>query len=132
MRQCLSALKNQGKPENAWLNFKFAIRVSGFKPSAKELVEIFSAPLNVPSLHVIGDTDVKVAPENSVELTTAFITAEIYKHSGGHFVPSDPATRDAFVAFVSKYICLSCAPSSVQRKKRTGKSFVVTLGNLQT
>ena len=104
MAAVLCALKNQGKPENAWLNFKFAILVSGFKPRAKELAEIFSVPLDVPSLHIIGDTDVKVAPEKSVDLMTSFSAPEIYRHPGGHYVPSDPATRDAIVAFVSKYL----------------------------
>jgi len=103
MTALLCGMRQQNLPENAWLDFRFAILVSGFKPRAKELSHNFEQPIEVPSLHIIGETDDKVAPAKSMDMLAGFASPVLYNHPGGHYIPSDATTRNALSEFVSKF-----------------------------
>lgn len=71
--------------------FKFAILVSGFKshcPAYSSYYDLKS-PINIPSLHIWGDTDQIIVKERSEALFNLFDAAVTQKivHPGGHFLP---------------------------------------------
>ncbi|KAF8489687.1 serine hydrolase FSH [Gautieria morchelliformis] len=83
----------------------FFIPISGFMPSDPLLEHILSrtsTKLTTPSLHVVGDTDVIVAPERSQLLISVCDqeVARVERHEGGHFVPSKANWR----RFLQEYL----------------------------
>jgi len=79
---------------------RFAITCGSFaKPYPAEVAAFWppASPLQVPSLHSLGELDTIVAPFRSEELSAQFATPRVYRHwlvgqprgFGGHVVPWD-------------------------------------------
>ncbi|KAK2828253.1 hypothetical protein Q5P01_019287 [Channa striata] len=95
-----SLQQQQLEPE---FNFRFAILVAGFRSACKEHQKFYSAPLQIPSLHVFGLED-RVIPDNmSRELLPSFQDAQVLTHPGGHFVPAASAHRQTYQDFLKKF-----------------------------
>lgn len=72
----------------------FAVMVGGFTSNLAEHAHLFTTPIRLPSLHVIGRSDTIVAPRDSHALAARFGDPELLEHPDGHIVPaSDSATR---------------------------------------
>jgi pimeloyl-ACP methyl ester carboxylesterase len=84
------------------LRFEFAVMVGGFKSDAAEPDDLFARPLTVPSIHVIGRTDVVVPPNESRWLADAFIDPWVLEHAGGHVVPGHPAVTGPVAALLKR------------------------------
>ncbi|KAF9578399.1 hypothetical protein BGW38_005809 [Lunasporangiospora selenospora] len=58
-----------------------------------------------PSMHVIGRNDVIITPEQSDILLKhySFKTPTVFYHDGGHYLPSNAASRQAYKAFVQSF-----------------------------
>jgi hypothetical protein len=84
------------------IQFEFAVMVGGFKSDAAEPDDLFDRPLSVPSIHVIGRTDMVVAPKESRLLADAFIDPLVLEHAGGHIVPGDPAVTGPVAALLKQ------------------------------
>ncbi|KAH7097779.1 FSH1-domain-containing protein [Auriculariales sp. MPI-PUGE-AT-0066] len=86
--------------------FEFAVFCAGSLPRDHRLLRIFDATsltpagLHTRSLHVIGNSDVVVLPEHSQLLYNASTNARAVYHTGGHFIPTAPAWRDFFRAYL--------------------------------
>ncbi|RCI04223.1 hypothetical protein CU098_012117 [Rhizopus stolonifer] len=83
--------------------FKLAILVSGFKPIVQEATNSMLTKenkLKTPSLHYIGDFDTLVLPKTMLALTEAFENPVVFRHSGGHYLPSTPTSKKAFIQFL--------------------------------
>ncbi|XP_070774107.1 esterase OVCA2 [Enoplosus armatus] len=84
-------------------SFRFAILVAGFRSACKEHQKFYSAPLQIPSLHVFGLED-RVIPDNmSRELLPSFHDPQILTHPGGHFVPAASAHRQTYQDFLKRF-----------------------------
>lgn len=84
-------------------NFHFAILVAGFRSACKEHQNFYSAPLQMPSLHVFGLED-KVIPDSmSRELLLSFQDPQVLIHPGGHFVPAASAHRQTYQDFLKRF-----------------------------
>lgn len=86
----ISESRNDDQDNSVPFAFKFAILVGGFLPRAQDLKELYDtcSSIQIPSLHVIGDTDQFVSPEVSRILLEKFHNPELLQHNGGHLVPS--------------------------------------------
>lgn len=85
------------------LNFRFAILVAGFPSACTEHNRFYSAPIQIPSLHVFGQED-RVIPDNmSVELLPSFQDPQTLRHPGGHFVPAASAHRQTYLDFLKRF-----------------------------
>merc|ERR1712216_650532 len=83
---------------------RFAIFCGGFaKPFPEEVAEWWPPkPLEMPSLHSIGELDTIVASFRSEELLPCFVDPVVFKHRlvghprafGGHVVPWDVAGEE--------------------------------------
>ncbi|XP_060942170.1 esterase OVCA2 [Limanda limanda] len=83
--------------------FRFAVLVAGFPSACKEHQSFYSAPLQIPSLHVFGLED-RVIPDNmSRELLPSFQQPQVLTHPGGHFVPAASAHRQTYQDFLKSF-----------------------------
>lgn len=58
--------------------------------------------MNIPSLHIVGETDQVVDHIRSEELATKYYENPfIVRHSGGHTVPSQTLYRFKYLEFIS-------------------------------
>lgn len=83
--------------------FKFAIISCGFLPLDESLTELFSKPVETPSLHIIGRGDTIVGPERSQPLIDSFLEPRVEFHDGGHFTPAKQSWRVFFKAYLSSF-----------------------------
>jgi len=110
-----------------WMQFGFAVLVSGFKPIDPVYHKLLFEPatqIDMPTLHVFGEGDVRVSPERSRALADAFKEPVVYPHAGGQyvhqiyififfnpiscsFVPADAASKAVYVSFLSNYLSRS-------------------------
>ncbi|XP_068690976.1 esterase OVCA2-like isoform X2 [Montipora foliosa] len=95
----LCALREQG-----FLHFKFAILVAGFKSRSSMHSVYYTTRINIPTLHVFGDTDRVIPKENSEELLQHFSNATILNHAGGHFIPTQAPRRKVYTEFLQQFL----------------------------
>eukprot|EP00045_Choanoeca_perplexa_P001888 m.22199 g.22199 ORF g.22199 m.22199 type:complete len:225 (+) comp11217_c0_seq1:49-723(+) len=67
---------------------QFAMFVSGFKSYALNHNSLYTEPVALPSLHILGTTDEVIPDALSRELAACFVDPAIVVHDGGHFVPT--------------------------------------------
>ncbi|KAI7904103.1 serine hydrolase FSH [Cokeromyces recurvatus] len=85
-------------------NFKFAILAAGFKPFPQKATQnIWTHKISTPTLFMIGEEDKLITPALQETLVEQCIDPVIIRHSGGHVVPSNAASRNETLAFVSKF-----------------------------
>lgn len=85
------------------LNFRFAILVAGFRSACTEHNGFYSAPIQIPSLHVFGQEDRVIPDSMSVELLPFFQDPVTLRHPGGHFVPAASAHRQTYLDFLKRF-----------------------------
>lgn len=107
--------------------FKFAILVAPFMSRSSQHAKWFSlgqgengekhertaaaavcSKVEIPTLHVMGETDKVIEKEMSEHILDFFQDPEILVHPGGHFVPATGAQKKVYVDFLArmKDICL--------------------------
>ncbi|KAJ1854211.1 Family of serine hydrolases 3 [Coemansia sp. RSA 1822] len=84
---------------------KFAMLFAGFYPELPQFDVLVREPkgckINVPTLHMVGQTDAIVPMERGQLLATqAFVDAQLRTHEGGHFVPGNAAWRKQYQEFI--------------------------------
>ncbi|KAI8645843.1 serine hydrolase FSH [Parasitella parasitica] len=87
--------------------FKFSIIVAGFKPTMQEATNIMlnkSKKVKTPSMHFIGDLDTLVLPEAMISLAETFENPNVFRHPGGHYLPSNPTSRKELNKFIFRFI----------------------------
>ncbi|XP_027718155.1 esterase OVCA2 [Vombatus ursinus] len=83
---------------------RFVILISGFRPRGPKLAQPFpQAPLLLPSLHVLGETDRVIPSQESLELAGCFSGAVTLSHPGGHFIPAASPQRQAYLKFLDQF-----------------------------
>jgi pimeloyl-ACP methyl ester carboxylesterase len=93
--------QSQGVPP---LSFDFAIMIGGFVSGDALLARLYlrREAYDLPSLHVLGRTDVVVPPDASRELAACFARPTVLEHAAGHVIPSDAPARRAFLTFLEQ------------------------------
>ncbi|XP_069471457.1 esterase OVCA2 [Ambystoma mexicanum] len=96
----LCALKQRGDQR---FPFDFAILVAGFKSRSTEHQDFYKEPIDVPTLHVFGETDRVIPGEMSQELLSHFIEPSILTHQGGHFLPASSQQKKVYLEFLDRF-----------------------------
>lgn len=82
--------------------FGFAIMVGGFTSPFPEHADLFRKPITLPSLHIVGRSDVVIPPRDSAALAARFADPEILQHPGGHVVPASGDIPDRVADFLRR------------------------------
>lgn len=86
------------KPEDWASTFQFGIFVSA--PHSRDPnFGNADLKLEIPTLHLIGETDAVVVPESSKSLAAGFAEPNVFLHAGGHYIPTSKEPKDAFRDF---------------------------------
>ncbi|XP_028938368.1 esterase OVCA2 [Ornithorhynchus anatinus] len=84
---------------------RFAILVSGFRPRGpRPAPPLLRAPVELPSLHVLGEADRVIPARESRELAACFPGAVTLVHPGGHFVPAAAPQRQVYLNFLDQFV----------------------------
>ncbi|CAC5391731.1 Esterase AAEL000016,Esterase OVCA2 [Mytilus coruscus] len=86
------------------IKFDFAIFVSGFKSRQKEHGRFYDVTIEIPTLHVFGETDQVIAKEMSEDLLQCYKEPMVLQHAGGHFIPASSAQKKKYVEFLDLMI----------------------------
>ncbi|XP_078035383.1 esterase AGAP003155 [Augochlora pura] len=81
--------------------FNFAIIISGFKSLCAPHAIYYDDKINIPSLHIYGDTDQIIPTEMAEKVSELFINKKIVKHEGGHYIPSK---KDFYKDFIMEML----------------------------
>jgi pimeloyl-ACP methyl ester carboxylesterase len=86
------------------LSFDFAMMIGGFKCDSPEFAHLYAARENyrLPSLHIMGESDVIVPAADSRVLAAQFDSPVVLTHPGGHVIPSTPDIKREVGSFLSK------------------------------
>ncbi|KAK9476197.1 serine hydrolase FSH [Lipomyces japonicus] len=86
--------------------FKFAVLYSGYASPLPQHQKYYDPLISTPSLHVIGSLDTIVAEPRSLQLYDAAepSTRELYRHPGGHFVPSQKEQLNAVLGWIQNAV----------------------------
>jgi len=84
------------------IHLRFAIMAGGFRSEAPQHRELFARreAYDIPSFHIIGDTDTVVHPNDSRHLAAAFTSPVVVSHPGGHAVAATPHIASALSDFL--------------------------------
>ncbi|XP_026759741.1 esterase AGAP003155 [Galleria mellonella] len=93
----LAAMQNKGYLP---YTFKFAIFASGFRSGSLVHKGFYDEDINLPSLHVYGESDSIIPKEMSESLISLFIQPVVAEHSGGHYVACSGSIKDAYLDFL--------------------------------
>jgi pimeloyl-ACP methyl ester carboxylesterase len=96
----LSAVQQSGSAPPQF-RFDFAVMVSGFTSNLPQHTDLLRHKLTIPSLHVIGRSDVIVPRKDSLRLADRFANPLIIEHSGGHIVPGHRAVAEPIAQFLA-------------------------------
>ncbi|XP_013137716.1 PREDICTED: UPF0483 protein CG5412 [Papilio polytes] len=81
-------------------SFDFAIFVSGFRSGSLVHKGFYDEDINLPSLHVYGESDSIIPKEMSESLINLFNKPIVAEHSGGHYVPCSGPLKDIYLDFI--------------------------------
>jgi acetyl esterase/lipase len=86
------------------LVFSFAIMVGGFWAGDPALARLYQAKQNyeIPSVHIIGRSDLIVPSQNSRSIANLFRDPLVLEHDGGHVVASTPEIREKVSEFLRR------------------------------
>ncbi|XP_071812664.1 esterase OVCA2-like [Apostichopus japonicus] len=91
------ALMEQG---DSRFKFDFAIMIAAFRSHSTQHDVCYSRTIQLPCLHVFGDTDQVIPKEMSEEHLQYFENNTQLNHSGGHFVPASSAQKGVYTEFL--------------------------------
>lgn len=76
--------------------FAFAFGIFASAPQAVDPRFVTAdLQLDIPSLHIIGETDTIVAPERCKQLAEDYVDPTVLLHPGGHYIPTNKDAKDA-------------------------------------
>jgi predicted esterase len=85
------------------IKFSFAVFISGFKSLLDAHAHMYSSQKACPSFHIYGDDDAVIPVERSIELASMFSKNCVYRHKGGHYVPSSSELRQKLLEFLATF-----------------------------
>jgi len=94
-------------------NFRFCILVAGFMSRSLQHKIQFedmskSQKIEIPTLHVFGDTDKVIESDMSEELVEYFSNSKVVRHTGGHYVPATGDNKKCFTDFLTEMQNIIC------------------------
>lgn len=84
--------------------FKFAILSAGFKSRSSLHESCYDTLIEVPTLHMMGESDQIIPKPVSQELVQVFKDPVVIYHPSGHMTPSSAAIRSDVIKFLTQFI----------------------------
>lgn len=78
---------------------EFAVLSSGFRSGSLVHLNYYENKVQIPSLHIFGETDEIIPKEMSQALLSTFIEPQVLTHPGGHFFPAQAVQKPAYIEF---------------------------------
>ncbi|XP_052902126.1 esterase AGAP003155 [Anopheles moucheti] len=78
---------------------QFAVLASGFRSGSLVHLNYYENKIQVPSLHIFGETDEIITKDMSESLSETFLDPEIVTHAGGHYFPAQASMKETYVEF---------------------------------
>ncbi|XP_058118171.1 esterase AGAP003155 [Anopheles ziemanni] len=78
---------------------QFAVLASGFRSGSLVHLNYYENKVQIPSLHIFGETDEIITKDMSVALSETFLEPEIVTHPGGHYFPAQASMKQMYVDF---------------------------------
>uniref|UniRef100_A0A182NGD8 Serine hydrolase domain-containing protein n=1 Tax=Anopheles dirus TaxID=7168 RepID=A0A182NGD8_9DIPT len=78
---------------------QFAIAGAGFRSGSLVHLNYYENKIQIPSLHIYGETDEIITKDMSESLAEAFLDPEVLTHSGGHYFPAQASLKETYVEF---------------------------------
>ncbi|GLG94445.1 Esterase CG5412 [Gryllus bimaculatus] len=97
----VSLLCGMYKKEIFQHKIKFAIMIAGFKSRCSLHDMYYDSIINIPTLHIFGETDQVIPQEMSQDLLQYFEDPVIITHPGGHYVPATKSQKQSFLDFIN-------------------------------
>lgn len=85
-------------PSQTPFAFKFGIFFAAAACSNPQYASV--QKVNLPSVHVIGETDAVVVKDRSQALLELYENPAVYYHPGGHYIPTNKEVKDVLREFV--------------------------------
>lgn len=87
-------------PTNSPFSFKFAIFVASC--DLGDPVYKNEQKVDVPSIHIMGETDAIVTIDRSQKLLELYNNPKVFVHPGGHYIPTSKEPKDALREFAKE------------------------------
>ncbi|XP_062558555.1 esterase AAEL000016 [Armigeres subalbatus] len=78
---------------------EFAVLSSGFRSGSLVHLNFYETKVQIPSLHIYGESDEIIPKEMSMALAGTFMEPQVLTHPGGHFLPAQAAQKQTYVEF---------------------------------
>lgn len=75
----------------------FAILSSGFRSGSLVHMNYYEDPVDIPSLHIWGESDDIISRDMSEALAATFIQPQILTHPGGHYFPATSQQKQFYI-----------------------------------
>lgn len=72
---------------------------SGFRSGSLAHLGYYQDPIDIPSLHIYGESDTCIPREMSEELAETFIDPKILTHPGGHYFPATTKEKQFYINY---------------------------------
>lgn len=79
---------------------EFAIMSSGFRSGSLAHLIYYESIVEIPTLHIFGETDNIIPNDMSMMLSETFAEPEILVHPGGHYFPATAQQKQFFIRFL--------------------------------
>ncbi|XP_063707126.1 esterase CG5412 [Culicoides brevitarsis] len=81
------------------INPRFALLASGFRSGSLVHRNAYEQKIQIPSLHIYGETDEIIPKEMSLALAECFDEPNVLSHSGGHYFPATANQKQIYIDF---------------------------------
>jgi Serine hydrolase (FSH1) len=78
---------------------QFAVCSSGFKSGSLVHLNYYCKKVEIPSLHIFGETDDIIPKDMSLALASTFVDPEILMHLGGHYFAATVKEKQTYINF---------------------------------
>lgn len=78
---------------------QFAVVASGFRSGSLVHLNYYENKVQIPSLHIFGETDEIITKDMSEALADTFLDPEVVTHPGGHYFPAQASLKETYVDF---------------------------------
>ncbi|GFY59631.1 esterase OVCA2 [Trichonephila inaurata madagascariensis] len=86
-------------------DFHFVVLIAGFQSRSKCHQYLYTKPMNIQSLHIIGENDSCISKDRSEVLIPLFKSSSVVYHDGGHFIPSKSNVKNEYLPFFKNMYC---------------------------
>lgn len=81
------------------INPRFALLAAGFKSGSLAHRNFYEQKIQIPSLHIYGETDEIIPKDMNLALAECFEEPNVLSHPGGHYFPATANQKQIYIDF---------------------------------